>query len=109
MRGDQTNFVHADELLASWRIFTPALHELKDQAVQPQPYAFGSSGPADAEKGFAAAHGFSEGFRHGVDTERRRQAIAWGTSAGATPPPSRPGSRPPSRGGSVDDVGKGGV
>ena len=28
LRGDQTNFVHADELIASWRIFTPALHEL---------------------------------------------------------------------------------
>jgi hypothetical protein len=28
LRGDQTNFVHADELLSSWRIFTPVLHEL---------------------------------------------------------------------------------
>ena len=28
LRGDQTNFVHADELIASWRIFTPALHEM---------------------------------------------------------------------------------
>ena len=28
LRGDQTNFVHTDELIASWRIFTPVLHQM---------------------------------------------------------------------------------
>lgn len=28
LRGDQTNFVHADELIASWRIFTPVLRQM---------------------------------------------------------------------------------
>ena len=102
MRGDQTNFVHADELLASWRIFTPVLHDLRAQAVVPEPYAFGSPGPVAAERAFAARFGFSEGFRHGLDDDKRRQAIAWGktTTPSHTPPASRLASRAGSAAGS---------
>jgi Glucose-6-phosphate dehydrogenase, C-terminal domain len=80
LRGDQTNFVHADELIASWRIFTPALHELKARRIRPEPYVYGSAGPA-SENAFAARFGFPLGFAHGHDNEARRQAIAWGKSS----------------------------
>jgi hypothetical protein len=81
LRGDQTNFVHADELIASWRIFTPALHELREKSVRPEPYVFGSAGPL-SEATFAARFGFPNGFAHGLqDNETRRQAIAWGKSS----------------------------
>jgi glucose-6-phosphate 1-dehydrogenase len=44
--GDQTLFVHADEVEASWRLYTPVL----EHAGAPHPYAAGSWGPAEAEK-----------------------------------------------------------
>ena len=44
MEGDQTLFVHADEVDASWRLFTPLL----DGSAPPAPYAAGSWGPPDA-------------------------------------------------------------
>jgi len=94
LRGDQTNFVHADELIASWRIFTPALHELAKLKVRPEPYAFGSAGPS-AEDAFAANYGFMNGgfARHGDDAQKKRHAIAWGRSSGngTNGPPSSNG------------------
>ena len=50
--GDQTLFVHADEVAASWRLFDPLLaseHDLVD-------YAAGSTGPAEADR-LLARHG----------------------------------------------------
>eukprot|EP00613_Pedinella_sp_CCMP2098_P073898 CAMPEP_0171918432 /NCGR_PEP_ID=MMETSP0993-20121228/17151_1 /TAXON_ID=483369 /ORGANISM="non described non described, Strain CCMP2098" /LENGTH=768 /DNA_ID=CAMNT_0012554755 /DNA_START=21 /DNA_END=2327 /DNA_ORIENTATION=+ len=76
LRGDQTNFVHADELLASWRIFTPALHDLKASQVVPEPYLHGSRGPAEAEERFAKRFGFADGFPEA--SAPRHQSIAWG-------------------------------
>ena len=61
MRGDQTNFVHLDELVASWRIFTPALKALAERKEKPEPYPFGSEGP-ESEKDFASRFGFANGF-----------------------------------------------
>lgn len=46
LRGDQTLFVHADEVLESWRVFEPLL----DGSIAPEPYAAGSFGPASAER-----------------------------------------------------------
>ena len=97
LRGDQTNFVHADELIASWRIFTPALHEMAKRKETPEPYRFGSAGPA-AEAAFAAKYGFTDGglAGHGDDTEKRRRAIAWGKSSnGTSGPPSSNGEKDP--------------
>ena len=45
LEGDQTLFVHADEVEASWRIFTPVL-ESKPEIVE---YTAGSWGPAEAD------------------------------------------------------------
>jgi Glucose-6-phosphate 1-dehydrogenase len=45
IEGDQTLFVHADEVEASWRLYTPVL-----QASRPvYPYAAGSWGPPQAD------------------------------------------------------------
>src|SRR6185437_13011522 len=44
LRGDQTLFVHADEVETSWRVYTPLL----DSNVTPYPYPAGSWGPAEA-------------------------------------------------------------
>lgn len=75
-KGDQTNFVHADELLASWRIFTPALHALKAAKVVPEPYPHGSRGPVEAEAEFAKRFGFLDGFP--AAAAPHHQNIAWG-------------------------------
>jgi len=49
LAADHSHFVSAEELIASWRIFTPALHELKRLKRKPEPYPFGSRGPAAAD------------------------------------------------------------
>lgn len=48
IRGDKSLFIRWDELAAAWDIFTPALHELETTGVVPEPYDFGSRGPANA-------------------------------------------------------------
>eukprot|EP01112_Ceratiomyxa_fruticulosa_P009641 TRINITY_DN2523_c0_g1_i1.p1 TRINITY_DN2523_c0_g1~~TRINITY_DN2523_c0_g1_i1.p1 ORF type:complete len:535 (-),score=118.12 TRINITY_DN2523_c0_g1_i1:71-1546(-) len=50
IRGDHNLFVGAEELAASWRIFTPLLHYLEKNRVKPEPYPFGSRGPASSEE-----------------------------------------------------------
>ncbi len=35
IRGDHNLFVRADELEASWKVFTPLLHELEKDKVEP--------------------------------------------------------------------------
>ncbi len=46
LRGDQTLFVHADEVEVAWSLFTPLL----DGAVGTLPYPAGSEGPVEAAK-----------------------------------------------------------
>jgi glucose-6-phosphate 1-dehydrogenase len=46
VRGDKSLFIRRDELAAAWDIFTPVLHELEQEQVRPEPYTFGSDGPA---------------------------------------------------------------
>ncbi|KAJ1674433.1 Glucose-6-phosphate 1-dehydrogenase [Spiromyces aspiralis] len=50
LNGDHSNFVRADELEEAWRIFTPLLHRIERENVQPQPYAYGSRGPEGADE-----------------------------------------------------------
>jgi hypothetical protein len=50
LAADHSNFVSAQELDASWRIFTPILHELAESAAKPLPYPHGSRGPAAADE-----------------------------------------------------------
>eukprot|EP01101_Sappina_pedata_P005535 TRINITY_DN2556_c0_g1_i1.p1 TRINITY_DN2556_c0_g1~~TRINITY_DN2556_c0_g1_i1.p1 ORF type:complete len:628 (+),score=295.92 TRINITY_DN2556_c0_g1_i1:54-1886(+) len=50
IRGDHNLFVRGDELRAAWEIFTPILHQLEKDKIQPIQYAFGTRGPAEADK-----------------------------------------------------------
>ena len=68
IRGEHANFVRADELREAWRIFTPLLHRIDNEHVRPQPYGFGSRGPAAADE-FVAKHGY----------RRPRQTYEWPT------------------------------
>jgi glucose-6-phosphate 1-dehydrogenase len=50
IRGDQNLFVRVDELAAAWRIFTPLLHALESERIEPAVYPFGSRGPTEADE-----------------------------------------------------------
>ncbi len=50
--GDQTLFVHAEEVEASWRLYTPLL----ERNIQPHAYPAGSWGPQEADR-LPARHG----------------------------------------------------
>lgn len=49
IRGDHSSFVRVDELSEAWRIFTPILHKLESEKIQPTKYVFGSRGPKEAD------------------------------------------------------------
>ncbi len=49
LRGEQANFVRDDELTEAWRIFTPVLHEIERNHIQPEVYPAGSRGPQSAD------------------------------------------------------------
>eukprot|EP00667_Euglena_gracilis_P005948 EG_transcript_5995 len=48
--GNQANFVRDDELKAAWGIFTPLLKRLETEKPVPEPYAYGTRGPAAADQ-----------------------------------------------------------
>ena len=50
LQGDKSLFIGSAELEAAWDIFTPVLHEIQRAGVVPEPYEFGSRGPAAAER-----------------------------------------------------------
>lgn len=58
MRGNQSSFVRTDELAEAWRIWSPLLNQLEQENIKPEPYPFGSRGPASGDK-LAAKHGFA--------------------------------------------------
>jgi glucose-6-phosphate 1-dehydrogenase len=49
IKGERGLFIREDELAASWDIFTPVLHQLEEERVQPEPYPFGTKGPEKAD------------------------------------------------------------
>ena len=49
LAADHSHFVSAEELDASWRIFTPVLAQLEERAEPPEKYAYGSRGPRNAD------------------------------------------------------------
>ncbi|CAG8453216.1 801_t:CDS:2 [Diversispora eburnea] len=57
LKGDHSNFVRDDELDAAWKIFTPILHQIKEEKIKPLPYAFGSRGPSGIDE-FVSKYGF---------------------------------------------------
>ena len=50
IRGRQATFVRDDELKASWDIFTPLLHQIESDKIQPIKYEYGSRGPAESDE-----------------------------------------------------------
>lgn len=56
LKGEKSLFIRSDELAAAWDIFTPALHTIDRRGVEPQPYEFGTPGPAAADR-LAARYG----------------------------------------------------
>ncbi|ORX89645.1 glucose-6-phosphate 1-dehydrogenase [Basidiobolus meristosporus CBS 931.73] len=66
LQGDHSNFVRDDELNEAWRIFTPILHEIEREGIEPLKYVYGSRGPEEADQ-FIESHGF----------QRDRQEYIW--------------------------------
>ncbi|KAG1526568.1 hypothetical protein G6F52_002318 [Rhizopus delemar] len=56
LRGDHSNFVRDDELVAAWEIFTPLLHQIESEKIKPEPYPYGSRGPEKLD-GFLKKYG----------------------------------------------------
>eukprot|EP00427_Karlodinium_veneficum_P057079 CAMPEP_0169405008 /NCGR_PEP_ID=MMETSP1017-20121227/56702_1 /TAXON_ID=342587 /ORGANISM="Karlodinium micrum, Strain CCMP2283" /LENGTH=438 /DNA_ID=CAMNT_0009511545 /DNA_START=37 /DNA_END=1353 /DNA_ORIENTATION=- len=52
LRGNQSSFVRSDELLESWRLWTPVLEYLEDPQTRklPEPYGYGTRGPPLADQ-----------------------------------------------------------
>lgn len=81
LAGQHSNFVSAEELIHSWEIFTPVLHQLATEQTKPEPYPYGSRGPAAADA-LASRFGmqkFGGGIHPAVDgrvaaAEKRRDA-----------------------------------
>jgi len=64
LRGSQAAFVRDDELRSAWKIFTPVLHRIEREKVQPIKYAYGSRGPAEADELLR-----KEGFKYHAEYE----------------------------------------
>ena len=47
LRGHQENFVRDDELRRAWEVFTPLLHKLEKERIEPLPYERATEGPAN--------------------------------------------------------------
>jgi len=56
LNGEKSLFIRQDELAAAWDIFTPVLQKMETEGAEPEPYAFGSGGPAGADE-LAERHG----------------------------------------------------
>jgi len=50
IKGNHNLFVRNDELSTAWKIFTPLLHMLENEAIKPYEYVYGSRGPSQAEE-----------------------------------------------------------
>ena len=57
LNGNGSNFVRSDELEAAWKIFTPALHRIERENVQPIKYPYGTRGPSSLDD-FVKRFGF---------------------------------------------------
>jgi glucose-6-phosphate 1-dehydrogenase len=72
VRGDRSLFVRNDELEWAWRIFTPVLHQLEAERVQPVIYPRGVRAPPEADALLARAGVLVDGVGAGSDTSKRR-------------------------------------
>lgn len=49
LRGKSASFVRSDELIRAWEVFTPVLHQIDNEKVQPRLYKTGSRGPEELD------------------------------------------------------------
>ena len=56
LRGEKSLFIREDELAAAWDVFTPVLNDIDRRKIEPEPYEFGTHGPAGADR-LAKRHG----------------------------------------------------
>jgi glucose-6-phosphate 1-dehydrogenase len=61
--GNQSAFVRDDELTAAWNLFTPLLHQIDAEKIQPIPYKFGSRGPAESDR-LIARYGYTRNAKY---------------------------------------------
>jgi len=58
LQGKQGAFVRDDELRRAWEIFTPVLHKIENDNVQPIKYKTGGRGPEEADTFIAERAGY---------------------------------------------------
>ena len=58
LQGRSAAFVREDELRRSWEIFTPVLHQIERENIQPVVYKQGTRGPPEADKFIAEKSGY---------------------------------------------------
>jgi len=58
LRGRSASFVRSDELLRSWEIFTPVLHQIERENIEPHIYKTGSRGPKGMDDWSNAKSGY---------------------------------------------------
>lgn len=58
LRGRSASFVRSDELVRSWEIFTPVLHQIDNENIRPHIYKVGSRGPEGADEFFTEKSGY---------------------------------------------------
>jgi len=81
IRGDHNLFVRSDELVAAWKIFTPLLHRIEKEKIRPEPYAYGSRGPASSDE-LIKRVGYVPGVEHPIQSQYQ-----WVSRSGGTPSP----------------------
>jgi glucose-6-phosphate 1-dehydrogenase len=62
LQGKHAAFVRDDELRRAWEIFTPILHQIETEGVQPIIYEQGSRGPKEADEFVAQAYRRNEEY-----------------------------------------------
>jgi len=70
LRGQSASFVRSDELIRAWEIFTPVLHQIDNENVQPHTYKVGTRGPEGADEFYNSKSGYIRNndyvYDHGV-------------------------------------------
>ena len=90
LAADHSHFVSAQELDASWRIFTPILNRLAADKIKPLPYPYGSRGPSAADDlahkfGLSKFGGGITNYVQGQPPKKLTREDSVSTSVGASP------------------------
>jgi len=68
LRGKQSAFVRDDELRRAWELFTPVLHRIENENIQPQIYKQGSRGPDSADTFLSQYYKRNEQYVYNTNT-----------------------------------------